>query len=335
MKYIKIIAAVTAAALLNSCAFVYDIDSPQYMEEVKSTEESVTETQDIPAFEEFEDFNDYSDYKDYLDYSSSDDYEDIFYDDIFNEENEVIEENTESEEVTENSTEAETELQTEPPVTTKAASKKKTPDPDYKAAQYIDVPYLSQEKYPTGCELVSTAMMLSYYGIEIEPIQLIEKGYMNSVDVQRKDGVLYGGDPNEVFVGDPRKTTGYGCYSRAVGKCLEKLLENEFFDVYYLNDMPLAEICRQYIDFGQPVVIWASIDMKPLEKREESTWTIEETGEKFTWLSNEHCMVLVGYDEYYYYIHDPLKNAFTPYKRSTVEKRYEEMGSQAVAVISW
>jgi uncharacterized protein YvpB len=46
-------------------------------------------------------------------------------------------------------------------------------------------------------------------------------------------------------------------------------------------------------------------------------------------------MVLVGYDDYYYYIHDPQRGAFTPYKRSDVDKRYEEMGRQAVAVIAW
>lgn len=331
-KITKIISAVTAMALLSSCAFMYDIENPQYLEFAEVTESPTEEIEDIPVFEDFNDYSDYHDYFDYIDISDTEDNSD----EIISDNIEVpTEEAEESEKITENSTEAETEEQTEAPVTTKTASKKKTPEPDYKAAKCIEVPYLSQEKYPTGCELVSTAMMLSYYDIEIEPIQLIEKGYIDTVEVQRKNGKLYGGNPNEVFVGNPRKNTGYGCYSPAIKKCLEKLLEDDFFDVYSLNGMSLPDICAQYIDFGQPVVIWASIDMKPLEKKEDSTWLIEETGEQFSWLSNEHCMVLVGYDDYYYYINDPQKSAFTPYKRSTVEKRYSEMGSQAVAVIPW
>lgn len=327
-KVTKIISAVTAMVLLSSCAFVYDIDNPQYMEYTEATEAPTAEIVDIPVFEGFDGYSDYRDYFDHIDVDDSENNADETISD-------EMEAPTESEEVIENSTETEKEEYTEATVTTKAASKKKTPEPDYEAAHCVKVPYLSQEKYPTGCELVSTAMLLAYYGFELDPIQLIENGYMNSIAVERRNGVLYGGDPNKEFVGNPRETTGYGCYSGAVGKCLEKYLENEFFDVYYLNGMPLSGICEQYIDFGQPVVIWASIDMMPLEEKKDSTWTIEETGEQFTWLSNEHCMVLVGYDEYYYYIHDPQKNAFTPYKRATVEKRYEEMGSQAVTIISW
>ena len=30
-------------------------------------------------------------------------------------------------------------------------------------------------------------------------------------------------------------------------------------------------------------------------------WKLLDTGETFTWISNEHCMLLVGYDEDSYY----------------------------------
>ncbi|MBR6581148.1 MAG: C39 family peptidase [Ruminococcus sp.] len=332
MKYIKIISAVTAAALLNSCVFEDDINYPQNSEISETTEAPTVEITDVPAFEEFDSYSGYQNYFYHVDADDSEgnsektepDYAEL-----------PAEETTESEEVTENPTEAETEAQTELPVTTKGASKESTSSHEYSTAGFIDVPFLSQEKCPKGCELVSIAMILAYYGIEIEPVQLIEEGYMEFVAVERRGGVLYGGDPNKVFVGDPRGDTGYGCYSGAVGKCLEKFLEYDFFDVHYLNDMSLKDICSQYIDFGQPVIIWASVDMESLEEKEYCIWTIEETGEQFGWISNEHCMVLVGYDDNYYYFHDPRHNAFTPYKRSIVEKRFKEMGSQAVTVVSW
>ena len=330
MKYIKIIAAVTAATLLNSCVFEDDINYPQNSEIAETTESEIT---DIPTFE---DFDGYSGYQDYFDYNDADDSEGHSEKTESDNAELPAKESIELEEATENHTESETKAQTEPSVTTEIASKESATNPDYNnSADFINVPFLSQEKCPQGCELVSIAMILAYYGIEIEPIQLIEEGYMEFVAVERRGGILYGGDPNKVFIGDPRGDTGYGCYSGAVGKCLEKFLEYDFFDVHYLNDMSLKDICSQYIDFGQPVIIWASVDMEPLEEREYCVWTIEETGEQFGWISNEHCMVLVGYDDEYYYVHDPRKDAFTPYKRSIVEKRYEEMGSQAVTVVSW
>lgn len=334
MKKILILAVVVTAAAFSSCENYRDgigLDPPPF-EEATAAPTEATEAVFVDFSEiEFEGFDGYSDYHDYFshtDISESDDYSDEIISDTVEEQTE-----TPTEKITENPTESEKTEKNEPAATTEKPSKEKKPD--YKTAGCIKVPYKSQEDYPTGCELVSTSMLLSYYGLEIEPMQLIEEGYIKSVPVERKGGKLYGGDPNKVFVGDPTKTTGYGCYSSVVTKCLKKILEDEFFDVYSLEGMTLKDICSQYIDFDQPVIIWASIDMKPLEENEESMWIIEETGEEFRWLSNEHCMVLVGYDEEYYYIHDPQKKAYAPYKRSDVEKRFKEMGSQAVTIIQW
>lgn len=334
MKKLLILAVVVTAAVFSSCENYRDgigLDSPP-PEEVTEAPTEATEAVYVDFSEiEFDGFDGYSGYQDYFDHtdiSESDDYSDEIISDA-----EVEQTEAPTEEITENPTEPEKAEKTEPAVTTEKPSK--DVEPAYKAAGCIEVPYKSQEKYPTGCELVSTSMLLSYYGFEIEPMQLIEDGYIKSVPVERKNGKLYGGDPNKVFVGDPKKTTGYGCYSETVKKCLEKFLKNEFFDVYSLKGMTLKDICSQYIDFNQPVIIWASIDMKPLEEKEETTWIIEETGEEFKWLSNEHCMVLVGYDDEYYYIHDPQRGAYTPYKRSDVEKRFKEMGSQAITIIQW
>lgn len=234
----------------------------------------------------------------------------------------------------EKTTEAVTEEATEA-VTTTAINYDNAPEPDYKKATYIDVPFMSQENFPTGCELVSTSMLLSYYGFDLAPIKIIEDGYLKSGEIAVKDGKRYGGDPNEVFIGNPKEKNGYGCYSEAIVKAMKKYFENESAVAYTLDDKDLPEICENFIANGEPVIIWASIDMKPLESGENSNWIIEATGEEFKWSSNEHCMVLVGYDDYYYYIHDPQKGAFTSYKRCDVDVRYDEMGRQAVAVTAW
>lgn len=203
-------------------------------------------------------------------------------------------------------------------------------------ASCLTVPYISQNDYPSGCELVSSAMLLRYYGFETEPSDLINGGFI-TYQLLDRDGndELFGGDPNQIFIGDPFSRDGYGCYSRTIFNGLEKYLENKYFDTVYLTGTPLSYICDMYIDFGQPVMIWATSGMEPTDKKTPVTWKISETGESFTWIPNEHCMVLVGYDDEYYYFNDPLTGQAVPYEKAVTEERYREMGSQSVTIHPW
>lgn len=199
----------------------------------------------------------------------------------------------------------------------------------------IDVPYISQNnEYPTGCELVSASMLLSFYGFNITAGELIDKGYIKQSKAEYEGNEIYYADPNKAFIGNPRSESGYGCYAPALLEGLKKYLEDEYFDAVNLSEISLHDLCMEYIDFGEPVIIWASINMIQTAVA-ENAWTIKETGEKFNWISNEHCLVLVGYDDDYYYFNDPQKGAAVPYKKETAEKRYKELGSQAITVRPW
>ena len=79
--------------------------------------------------------------------------------------------------------------------------------------------------------------------------------------------------------------------------------------------MTLSDICTKYIDNNIPVLIWASINMVQTEKNDCNTWYLDDTDKEFTWTSNEHCLLLVGYNEDYYYFHDPLRQEATLYER--------------------
>ena len=189
--------------------------------------------------------------------------------------------------------------------------------PKIKKKMMIDVPYYSQHDYPTGCELVSTSMLLAFLGFDIKA----------------------GGDPDKVFIGNPEKNTGYGCYSGAIEYTLNKYLKpqeyklDKKYEIIDLKGMELEEICTNYISEGVPVIMWASIDMKPTFINLANSWIIDKTGERYLWKSNEHCLVLVGYDEENYYFNDPLADKDTPYMKRLAERRYREMGMQAIAVI--
>ena len=77
------------------------------------------------------------------------------------------------------------------------------------------------------------------------------------------------------------------------------------------------------------MLLWATMDMTPVKRGVE--WILPQ-GEDFVWKSGEHCLVLVGYDDKYCYFNDPLSGTIVRYKISLAEKRYNEMGKQAVVV---
>ena len=57
-------------------------------------------------------------------------------------------------------------------------------------------------------------------------------------------------------------------------------------------------------------------------------------GSTFQWISPEHCLVLVGYDDQFFYLNDPYQNrGVVAYPRETVSARYEELGQQAVVIV--
>ena len=64
----------------------------------------------------------------------------------------------------------------------------------------IDVPYIDQSKlYPTGCESVSTVMLLRFLGIDITVDEFIEK-YLEKKSFEERDGQVYGPDRIGIFV---------------------------------------------------------------------------------------------------------------------------------------
>lgn len=216
---------------------------------------------------------------------------------------------------------------------------KETAEREAREKEYvIDVPFYSQEEYPTGCELVSTSMLLAYYGIDITADEIVKEGYIKTRDVYLdKRGDPYGPDPDMYFIGDPLEDNGYGCYSGAIISALEDILPKDEYEIVDLKGRNVDDICREYINNDIPVLFWGSLNMEHTYYDKVNHWYIDEgkrKGEEFKWYSNEHCLVLVGHDENCYYFNDPSADKpATRFGRSLVELRYIEMGSQAVAIV--
>lgn len=188
-------------------------------------------------------------------------------------------------------------------------------------SKIIQAPFISQlGKYPTGCESVTTVMALNHIGIDISVDKFIDS-YLT------KTGVPF--DPNISFGGNPRYTSGYGCYAPVIKKALDKALSGKNYEAKVLNNVSLKTLCSQYIDKGIPVILWATMYMNT--PYISSTWTYN--GKTINWIAPEHCLLLVGYDSSHYIFNDPLTyQPQTYYSKSSVEVAYKGLNYQAIVL---
>ena len=174
---------------------------------------------------------------------------------------------------------------------------------------------------PTGCEVTALATAMNYLGVpakkEVLADLFLEKGPVGGVDFR------------EAFSGDPREIDGFGCYAPVIVDCATRYLEyigsglkardltgTEFTDLF------------PYINAGVPVVIWGTRDN--MEAKESVTWYVGE--KELTWISPEHCMVLVGYNADTVWVSDPTYGRLRLYPLLEFKKNYEALGRQAVVL---
>lgn len=212
----------------------------------------------------------------------------------------------------------------EPQITVPAAEKSQ------KAKILENVPVLSQfPDFPTGCESVSAVTVLQFYGEKIKAAQFIDNYLPKSAEFYYDGFKRRGPSPYEYFIGNPRTAASYGCMAPVI----ERALCDYFGDserVKNTTGTGLDELCREYIDNGIPVITWATINM--LETKPTNSWYLSD-GTRFTWPGNEHCLVLIGYDEENYYFNDPYAGKTVKYEKKTVEDRHAEQGMQSVVVL--
>lgn len=195
-----------------------------------------------------------------------------------------------------------------------------TPTGDYKI---IDVPFISQyPKYPTGCESVSTVMALRHIGNQMTVDTFIDK-YLNK-------GSTKGFNPYVEFGGNPKSTSGWGCFAEAIQLALNKFLPDTNYTSKVLRGVSVADLCSEYIDKNIPVIFFATQQMRAISKT--TTWYAD--GRKITWKSPFHCLLLVGYDDNNYIFNDPQDSkALTYYNKEAVETAYAAEGEQAVVIV--
>ena len=200
-----------------------------------------------------------------------------------------------------------------------------TPQTPAGQSKILDVPHICQNdpnnKFPSGCESVSAVMALRAANFNISVADFVD----NYLDKAPRTNF----HPNIAFGGDPRQSD-YGCYAPVIKNAINKILAPTNYEAKELYDVPIATLCSEYIDNNIPVIFWATTDMDP--------WyygaTLYYNGTSFKWIAPEHCLLLVGYDDNYYYFNDPQKtSAKTRYWKADVEAAYAGLLKQAVVIV--
>ncbi|MEI4831871.1 C39 family peptidase [Bacillus sp. FJAT-53711] len=189
-----------------------------------------------------------------------------------------------------------------------------------------NVPFIKQlPELERGCEVTSLAMLLQYNGIQVDKMKLA-----NEITRVPFEANGLRGNPHEGFVGNiyTKSEPGYGVYHQPIFQLAQKYVPDKTID---LTGRDIKDIYK-VLSAGSPVWVIANTTFQPLDEGSFETWNTNAGEVKVTYY--EHSAVIVGYDQNFVYINDPLAN--NPRKgipRAQFEKAWEQMGKQAITIL--
>lgn len=176
---------------------------------------------------------------------------------------------------------------------------------------------------PTGCEITSLTIALGYLGFNVD------KEYMATYYLEKADP--FEGGFNDYFIGSPWNSYSWGCYSPVITNSAARFLadHNSNLHAYNITGSTIEQLCLE-IASGNPVIVWAG---KYIDKETTTTPILLDDGTTAYWYSNEHCMVLIGYDfeKSTVTLCDPLQG-IVEYDFNTFAVRYEEFQRMGVVI---
>ena len=181
--------------------------------------------------------------------------------------------------------------------------------------------YSQYPELPTGCEVTSLAVILNYYGYNVDKVTL--------ADNFLPKGKIGETNPWYSFVGNPRDEHSYGAYAPALVKTANDYLDsvNSTLEAYWVTSCDIEDLMK-YVHKGYPVMIWVTMNME--QGYPSTIWNIQD--EKIQWHAKEHCVVLVGYTNQHYLVVDPMVQEVCYYPKTLVELRFDELGNQGLVI---
>ncbi|MET3698169.1 uncharacterized protein YvpB [Bacillus oleivorans] len=189
--------------------------------------------------------------------------------------------------------------------------KKLVQQEEVKKEMMVDVPLIKQNpELKFGCEVTSTAMLLQYAGVPVNKMELYKQVKKDPDPlVERNGNIISWGNPADGFVGDMTgKKKGYAVFDQPIEDLVNQYLDGKAIN---FTNQPFSSLLT-HVGKGFPIVIWTTGDYK-LPNRWES-W--EHQGKTIKTPLDLHVVVLVGYDQEYVYLNDPLSGV----KQAKVDK---------------
>ena len=218
-----------------------------------------------------------------------------------------------------------TQVETERIVETRYMLPDQNPNPSIDTIRLAVKNIEQNPELPTGCEITALCIALNYYQPDsIDKVTLSDK-YL-------PQGAIGGVSPETCFLGDPKTTEGLGCHAPVIVQAANNYFNDQGLDdytVYDLTGTPFVNLFQEVAN-GNPVLMWTA---GGTEATQEYQWEIN--GENVSFLNNEHCRVLVGYDmtEGTLTFCDPKSpDNYPTGKASEVQEPYENLGGQAVVI---
>ena len=200
------------------------------------------------------------------------------------------------------------------------------------------VPVIAQADLKAGCETYACTMLLQYLGIDMDEYEFADI-YLNEQPIFGYEDEWYGPDMDSAYAGEIE--WGYGINAPARAKCMNNMLNDKEtgMTATALKGVELDQLCKDYVINDIPVMVWATTGMdEPYIKRYWSVNYVDpevsdaQIGDTEHWMQNEHCMVLIGFDEDNYYFADSVAGEVSVFDKEISRDRYEKLEMQAIVV---
>lgn len=179
---------------------------------------------------------------------------------------------------------------------------------------------------PRGCSVVSLAMLLQFYGVNVDKMELAQRVPREPYHIYI-EGRWYNGNMQAGFVGDMYSfsTRGLGVYYKPMHRLLMEyfprsalnLSGSEFEDLLY------------FVYANSPVWVMTNGSYAPLPQTSFTRWNTVEGPMYVT--RRMHAVLITGYDEHFIYFNDPLEIASRAPREQFIAS-WEQMGRQALAL---
>ncbi|MFP5111098.1 C39 family peptidase [Bacillaceae bacterium C204] len=152
-----------------------------------------------------------------------------------------------------------------------------------------------------GCEVTSLAMVLNFAGVKTNKLDLYRSVRKDSDPLIKspKGDILRWGNPADGFVGDMTgRRAGYAVFDKPMIALINQKLPGRAVN---LTNKPFDQVL-EHVSTGYPVVVWTTGDYRLPDR-----WEGWYHGNQYIKTPLDlHAVVLVGYDNRYVYLNDPL-----------------------------